>query len=127
MDKVVHFEIPYDEAGRAKKFYQDSFDWKTSDMPEMNYTLVTTVPTGEDRMPKESGAINGGMMKRDENSPYPIIVINVDSLEESLKKVREAGGEVTMDIQKVGDMGLYAHIKDTEGNIIGVWESLKDM
>ncbi len=25
---------------------------------------------------------------------------------------------------KVGDMGWYAQVKDTEGNVIGVWETL---
>ncbi len=27
MDRVVHFEIPYDDADRAKKFYQGIFGW----------------------------------------------------------------------------------------------------
>lgn len=30
-----------------------------------------------------------------------------------------------MEPAKVGEMGLYAYIKDTEGNTIGVWQSLK--
>lgn len=39
MDKVVHFEVPYDDLERAKKFYIDVFGWKIQSMPEMNYNI----------------------------------------------------------------------------------------
>jgi len=28
MDKVVHFEIPFDDEGRAKAFYSEVFGWQ---------------------------------------------------------------------------------------------------
>jgi predicted enzyme related to lactoylglutathione lyase len=34
MDKVVHFEIPFDDKQRAMKFYATAFGWQLSDMPE---------------------------------------------------------------------------------------------
>jgi predicted enzyme related to lactoylglutathione lyase len=40
MDKVVHFEIPYDDKGRASKFYSEIFGWKLLNIPEMDYTLI---------------------------------------------------------------------------------------
>ena len=39
--RVVHFEIPYDDAARARAFYSDVFGWEAMEMPEMGYTLVT--------------------------------------------------------------------------------------
>ena len=33
MGKVVHFEIPTDDLGRAKAFYSSVFDWKLATMP----------------------------------------------------------------------------------------------
>jgi predicted enzyme related to lactoylglutathione lyase len=33
MDKVVHFEIPFDDKQRAMKFYQECFGWRLADMP----------------------------------------------------------------------------------------------
>jgi hypothetical protein len=30
-----------------------------------------------------------------------------------------------MEPTKVGEMGVYAYVKDTEGNTIGVWQSIK--
>lgn len=126
MDKVVHFEIPVDDTKRAKQFYSDTFGWRTQDYPDMNYTILTTVPTDEQHMPKESGAINGGMYTRGEGvSNTPVIVISVSSLDTSLKKVEAAGGKVVKGRTQIGDMGLYAQIADTEGNIVGRWQDLK--
>ena len=65
MDKVVHFEIPVDDLKRAQNFYKIIFGWTIEPMPEMNYTILRTVEVDEKFMPKEKGAINGGMMKRD--------------------------------------------------------------
>lgn len=68
MDKVVHFEIPVDDLDRAKKFYSSIFGWELQYYQfagGMTYTGVRTVPVDEKTyMPKEPGAINGGMMKR---------------------------------------------------------------
>jgi predicted enzyme related to lactoylglutathione lyase len=91
----------------------------------MNYHLISTVATDEKGMPKEVGAINGGMYKREIKNDFPVIVINVSSLDESLKKVESAGGKIIMPKQQVGDMGLYARVTDTEGNVIGIWQDLK--
>lgn len=127
MNKVVHFEIPADDMRRAEKFYNKVFGWKitTYPMPEGEYAMVNTVETDDNQMPKETGAINGGIMPRDETGKNPVIVIDVPSLDQHLKKVEEAGGKIVMPQQKVMDMGLYARVTDTEGNIIGVWQNLK--
>lgn len=124
MDKVVHFEIPYDDVERAKKFYSQVFGWKINSFPEMKYEIVHTVEVDEKQMPKESGAINGGMYKRDEKSAqYPVIVIGVKEVDEAVKKAEHSGGKVFRKKIQVGNMGFYAQVKDTEGNIIGIWGS----
>ena len=125
MDKVVHFEIPVDELGRARTFYNETFGWELQDIPEMDYTIVTTVPTNEDRIPNEAGAINGGIYVRAEGiSKNPVIVIGVDSIDASLEKIKAQGCDIVLPKNQVGDMGLYAQIRDTEGNIIGIWQDL---
>lgn len=125
MDKVVHFEIPADDMARAKKFYHTVFDWEMADVPQMDYAMVTTVSTGEDHMPKERGAINGGMETRKYPGHAPVIVINVSSADEYLKKVEQNGGKMFMPKTAVGNMGYYARVTDTEGNVIGIWEEMK--
>ena len=125
MDKVVHFEIPYDDLERAKKFYSATFGWKINTMPEMHYNIVHTTEVDEKQMPKEKGAINGGMYKRDsESCSTPVLVINVKNIDESLKKAEKMGAKIFKNKVSVGGMGLYAQVKDTEGNIIGIWQNL---
>ena len=127
MDKVIHFEIPADDLNRAQKFYKQVFDWEINKtpMPGVEYYMVNTVATDKKGMPKEPGAINGGMMKRNAKGESPVIVVKVKSLDDYLKKITAAGGKVVSPKQKVGDMGLYARVTDTEGNVIGIWEMIK--
>lgn len=123
--EVQHFEVPFDDESRATHFYKSIFGWQLHPMPEMQYTIVRTTEVDEQYMPKKAGAINGGMYKRKDASEKPLIVITVDHLDETINRVREMGGEVEMEKVQVGDMGWYAKIKDTEGNIVGVWENIK--
>ena len=125
-NKVVHFEVPYEDKERAVSFYKDVFGWEFQDMPEMDYTIARTVDVDEQFMPKESGAINGGMYKRGESDAKgSVIVISVDSVDEHIEKITNAGGSVVRPKVTVGVMGYYAQVKDTEENIIGIWEDVK--
>ncbi len=40
MNKVVHFEIPYDDQDRAQKFYQDVIGWQIIKFPGMDYHMA---------------------------------------------------------------------------------------
>jgi predicted enzyme related to lactoylglutathione lyase len=120
--RVMHFEIPFDDGDRARGFYSKAFGWQVMPMPDMSYTLVMTGPSG-DQGPTEIGFINGGMMQRQEPFTAPNIVIDVANLEDALKAVNEAGGTTVSERQAVGDMGFVAYFKDTEGNLIGIWEN----
>ena len=124
MNKVVHFEIPYDDQGRAQKFYQDVFGWEINKFPDMDYHMATTTPIDEKMKPKESGAINGGLFPKDPTCEHPVVVIDVPSVEEHIKKVESAGGKTVMPVLKMGEFGLYARVSDTEGNVIGIWQTL---
>lgn len=129
MDKVVHFEIPVDNLARAKEFYGSLFGWQLEDYPMaggMKYTGIITTPVDEKtRMPKEPGAINGGMMQRTQDVRVPVVAINVSSVDQYVKKAETAGGKVVMPKVEIPGMGFYAYINDSEGNVIGLWENLK--
>jgi predicted enzyme related to lactoylglutathione lyase len=120
--RVVHFEVPYDDAGRARAFYADVFGWQMTPMEGMSYTLVGTGPSG-DSGPTESGFINGGMLERGGDFTAPNLVIDVENLEDALKAVNEHGGTTVSERQPVGDMGFTAYCKDSEGNLVGLWEN----
>lgn len=129
MDKVQHFEIAVDDIGRAKKFYETLFGWKTAEMPMPEggvYVGLQTGPVDEKRMPKEPGYIGGGIFQRVPRFPMAsvTVAITVQNLDATLEKVKAAGGTIVMEKRSVGGMGYYAYIKDTEGNVIGVWQNL---
>ena len=128
MKKVVHFEIPADNLERAKKFYS-IFDWQMQDWPMADgsvYVGTRTVETDETTyQPKEPGAINGGIVLRDEYLKIPAFAINVPSVDEYIEKVKEAGGKVVKPKQLIEGTGFYAYVSDTEGNLLGLWEDVK--
>ena len=125
MDKVVHFEIPADDLERARKFYTSVFGWKMDSVPEMEYILIGTIQVDEKGMPTEPGGINGGMMKRQSPLNSPVITIDVQNMEDAMIKVKQMGGKTIREKMQVGDMGYAAYFKDTEGNIIGLWQKIR--
>src|SRR5688500_16964183 len=122
--RVVHFEVPFDDGDRARGFYKEIFGWQLQTMPEMGgYTLVMSGPSGETG-PTEAGFINGGMLSRDQAAtPGPVVVGAVDSNGASLAEIRRQGGWTGGGTTAGGDMGCAAYFKDTEGNVIGLWET----
>jgi predicted enzyme related to lactoylglutathione lyase len=124
MRKVVHFEIPADDEGRAREFYRSVFGWQLQEMPEMDYTIVMTAPVDErTQLPTEPGAINGGLMKRSSDTPSPVITVDVESIDDSLKQIEGAGGSTVRPRTEIPGMGAFAYFKDPEGNVVGLWET----
>lgn len=122
MDKVVHFEFPYDDKDRAAAFYSTVFGWEKHEWPEFDYTSWRTMDVDERMQPKEAGAINGGMSKRDGDMPHPMFYMAVDDIDATLEKVVLHGGEIVRGKTPLGEMGFLAWFKDSEGNILGLSE-----
>lgn len=122
-DKVVHFELPADDLERAHNFYRRAFDWSINTVPGMGYSLVQTTPSGKNGSPNEPGAINGGMLARQAPIKNPVITIEVASIDESLKKIEGLGGRTVRKKEPVGDMGFAAYFSDSEGNVVGLWQT----
>lgn len=124
MNAVVHFEMPYDDPKPMAKFYESAFDWRTRQLgQEMgDYVLATTTETDEQRMPKKPGAINGGFFPRKPDWPaqYPSVVIEVDDIHDSIKRVTKAGGRVLGEPVEIPGVGQYVSFTDTEGNRVSM-------
>jgi uncharacterized protein len=74
-------------------------------------------------MPTEPGAINGGLTPRQSPVSAPTLTIGVDSVDEALATVERHGGKVVAGRMAVGDMGYVGYFSDTEGNVVGLWET----
>ena len=127
MNPVVHFEMPYDDAGRVARFYQAAFGWQTQEFgAEMgHYITATTTETGP-AGPSRPGAINGGFFARKPDFPaqVPSVVIAVDDIREAMSKVAEAGGQVLGEPMEIPGVGQYVSFTDPENNRVSLLQPL---
>lgn len=130
MDPVVHFEMPAKDKKRVAGFYSKVFGWQMTQLgAEMgDYLLAGTAEVDENRMIKTPGAINGGFFDYQDKEGFniPHLVISVDNLEESMKKVEEAGGKILGGatgpgkIDDIPGIGKYVSFLDSENNLVGM-------
>lgn len=123
MNPVVHFEMPAEDRKRMSEFYSKTFGWQTQQLgPEMgNYVLVMTTES-DNNGPKKPGAINGGFYTKTDDMPaqYPSVVIAVDDIDQSMKKVAQSGGKVLGEPMDIPGVGKYVSFFDTEGNRVSM-------
>ena len=93
-----------------------------------NYVQATTTPTDHpEGRPKDPGAINGGFFPHDPAKPEfqkPSVVIAVDSIEESMKMVKTAGGTIEGEVMDIPGVGKFVSFVDTEGNRVGMLQPI---
>ncbi|GAB5404169.1 MAG: hypothetical protein Aurels2KO_24000 [Aureliella sp.] len=129
MDRVCHFEVPYSDKDRMESFYSKVFGWQFQPAPgDVPYSFAFTTEVDETFSPKKAGGINGGTYPRPTDGANvacsPVLVLEVESCEQRIKDVQAAGGSLVIGPDTVGDMGIYAQVKDPEDNIIGLWQPL---
>jgi predicted enzyme related to lactoylglutathione lyase len=128
MNPVVHFEMGANDTARMQNFYQSVFGWQTQQMgPEMgNYVVVSTGESDENGRPKTPGTINGGFYQKtdDPMSIAPSVVISVANLDESIEKVKSAGGKILRDPDDIPGVGKWVSFQDTEGNRVSMLQPL---
>ena len=124
MDPVVHFEMPYEDRQRMATFYSSAFGWQTQMFGEDmgNYVLATTTESDQSGKPKTPGRINGGFFPRKPDWPaqHPSVVVAVEDIRKSIKKVTDAGGKVLGEPMEIPGVGQYVSFTDTEGNRISL-------
>ena len=122
MNPVVHFEMPYDNAARAAKFYESAFGWRMQVLgEEMGHYLLATTAVHDAKKGAPAGAINGGFFAKSPDFPaVPSVVIAVEDVNASIKKVTDAGGSIMGAPMDIPGVGRYVAIVDTEGNRVGV-------
>src|SRR5882724_7004468 len=105
---VVHFEMGYEDKDRMCQFYESVFGWQTQGMgADMgNYVVATTGESDpKTGRPLQPGTINGGFYQKTDNplSHAPSVVIAVDNIYESMKKVETEGGKILGAMDKDGN------------------------
>ena len=115
---VVHWELWSQNPAAIAKFYQDIFDWKIEDYPQLNYRIVHTEGGGM--------GIDGGIMQAPHESPAPgnmtCCYIAVDDLKTYRDKIVAAGGKICVEEQAVPGMGTLSIFTDPDGRMMGLWK-----
>ena len=124
VDGVSLFNIPVDDMTRAKEFFSKTFGWNfMATGMDGDHHFATTVPTDENGLPTKPGGINGGILQRGAyEQQVTSIFIKVSSIEETTKEVEKNGGSLVLAKVPIADFAYLAQIKDTEGNLISLWE-----
>ena len=112
---ITHIEIPVKDKEKSKEFYGEVFGWKFEDVPEMDYTLfyAPTPPHGGLFVPEE-GQPSHGVLNH----------INVDSVDETSKKIEDLGGKILVPKTEIPNIGWFAVFEDPDGAVQALFESL---
>jgi hypothetical protein len=84
--------------------------------------MVSTVPTNEKGQAIRPG-VNGGLTRRQHPEHPPVSYISVESVDDYAKKAQNLGADQVMPKTPVKGMGWFAWLKDTEGNVFGIWQT----
>lgn len=125
MNRVFHFEIHATYPQRTISFYKEIFGWEfTSWGGSEEYWLIKTGPD-------DKPGINGGLIKRRGEIDGQAVIayvctINVESVDNTAKKVVVNGGEIVVPKMPIPGVGWLVYCKDTEGNIFGIHQEDKN-
>jgi predicted enzyme related to lactoylglutathione lyase len=114
--RVVHFEIPIDDAERASAFYRSVFGWDVAKWGPIDYWTMTT---GAEPGPGAEGALT----PRTEATEGVAVYVGVDDIEDALVRITRAGGTPLTEKMPIPTMGWTAQFRDPEGNLIGLFQS----
>ena len=111
--RLVHFEIPVQNADETVQFYSSVFGWEFSDsgMPGIDYRMTRTGPEQGGAIYPSQGGERG-----------PVIYFDTEDIDRDVARIRELGGEAE-DKQPIPGVGWFAHCKDPEGTEFSLFQS----
>lgn len=122
---IRHFEIPARDFERAARFYREVFGWGIEPLPWEGppYARVRAsaeAPAGPARL-----GIDGGLTTSETDADQPLLVLHIEgaALTDCLQRITAAGGTVDLPATPVADFGHFARFRDSEGNLLGLWQS----
>lgn len=103
MARINYVELPSKNFAASRDFYKAAFNWALTDFgPTYAATMTSDVDLGlQGDMPEATAA--------------PLVVINVDNLDDALAVVQKAGATITKQIFQFPG-GRRFHFKDPSGN-----------
>ena len=110
-------EIPVANMDRAKKFYEALLDTTLTNRKMDDYEMMV-FPVDMD-----SPGGGAGLIKDKDYKPSKtglVVYFSTMDIDKSLKMAEANGGKIVVNKVDMGEHGFYAHIQDSEGNIVGL-------
>ena len=121
-NSVHWFEIPVLDMDRAKAFYEKVFDLEIA-VTQMGEDLCGWFPS----YPNEPGS-SGSLIKGKSYTPShsgTLVYFSVKEILDITGKVEGIGGKILSPKFSIGEHGYCAVLEDTEGNRLGIHQSIK--
>ncbi|MBS3944504.1 MAG: VOC family protein [Melioribacter sp.] len=112
-------DLTTNNAEELKKFYSEVAGWKYENVPMGDYNDFNMLS------PSTGAPVAGICNKRGGNSEIPsqwMIYILVDEIEEKIKRCKDLGGKVLLDIKDVDGYGKYCVIQDPANAVCALFE-----
>lgn len=129
MNPVTWFSIPAEDIDQAQVFYSEAFGWEVQPLTKesndtYDYSVVINSESEDNFDPKKTSRVNGCLVKRSTGITTPVVLVEVEDLDESARKVVAAGGSVVSDkIPMKSFNGVFILIRDPEGNMVEVFKT----
>jgi uncharacterized protein len=108
--QLVHFELPAEDTGRARKFWSSLFGWKFHEWSgPVEYHMLDGNEPG------------GAIYPTEASDRGPVVYFGTGDIDKSIERVRELGGSAD-DKQPIPTIGWFARCRDTEGNEFSLFQ-----
>ena len=111
-----HVELSTTDLKMSREFYETLFGWTFQTFPGMGTYAMFATPEGL------GGGFDAGPNADPPTDKGPVLHIEVDDIDEILKRIEKAGGRIVVPKTKISDeFGFFGIFIDNVGNRLGVW------
>jgi predicted enzyme related to lactoylglutathione lyase len=113
---ICHIEFHTTDLQETKAFYEEIFGWTVQVFPGFETYGMFRTPDGF------GGGFDAGPNADPPSDKGPIVHIEVDDVDATLKLIEERGGKTLVPKTKISDeFGYYALFLDNVGNRVALW------
>ncbi len=119
-NNVLFFAIHCDDVQRARRFYEQVFDWRCEPWGPPGFYLIRT---GDDQDPGIMGSLQGRQQPLTGTGMQGFeCTISVDDLDKTIRAIEANGGKIVMPKSTIPTVGTLVYFHDTEGNHAGAMQ-----
>jgi uncharacterized protein len=105
--KIAYVQIPADDVDRSVEFYEAIFGWSIRRRSDGEIAFVSGTWV-TDRAPS--------------SEPGLLLYVMVESVEQSLEKIVDAGGAIVTPLTSQSEGEAFATFRDPAGNVLGIFQ-----